>query len=58
MDEINLRCPFERYADDIVVHCGSKDEAQEMPERLRERMNEFESTLYPEKTKIVYCKNY
>lgn len=58
MDTINPQCPFERYADDIVVHCSSKDEAQEMLERLRARMNEFELTLHPEKTKIVYCRNY
>lgn len=58
MDEINPQCPFERYADDIVVHCSSKDEAQQMLERLKARMNEFELTLHPEKTKIVYCKNY
>lgn len=58
MDEINPQCPFERYADDIVMHCGSKEEAQEILERLKARMNEFELTLHPEKTKIVYCKNY
>ncbi len=58
MDEINPQCPFERYADDIVVHCSSKDEAQQMLERLKARMSEFELTLHPEKTKIVYCKNY
>jgi RNA-directed DNA polymerase len=58
MDEINPQCPFERYADDIVVHCSSKDEAQQMLERLKARMQEFELTLHPEKTKIVYCKNY
>lgn len=58
MDTINPQCPFERYADDIVVHCSSKDEAQEMLERLRARMNEFELTLHPDKTKIVYCRNY
>ncbi len=29
-----------------------------MLEKLTERMSEFELTLHPEKTKIVYCKNY
>ncbi|MEO6134045.1 MAG: group II intron reverse transcriptase/maturase [Ginsengibacter sp.] len=58
MDEINPQCPFERYADDIVMHCRSKEEAQEILERLKARMSEFELTLHPEKTKIVYCKNY
>ncbi len=58
MDEINPQCPFERYADDIVMHCSSKEEAQKMLERLKARMHEFELTLHPEKTKVVYCKNY
>jgi RNA-directed DNA polymerase len=40
------------------VHCSSKDEAQQMLESLKARMHEFELTLHPEKTKIVYCKNY
>ena len=58
MDETNPQCPFERYADDIVIHCSSKEEAEEKLEKLKVRMGEFELTLHPEKTKIVYCKNY
>lgn len=41
-----------------MAHCSSKDEAQQILERLKARMQEFELTLHPEKTKIVYCKNY
>jgi RNA-directed DNA polymerase len=52
------QCPFERYADDIVIHCSSKEEAEQMLEVLKVRMQDFELTLHPEKTKIVYCKNY
>ena len=58
MDETHSHCPFERYADDIVIHCSSKEEAERMLEELKTRMQEFELTLHPEKTKIVYCKNY
>lgn len=58
MDEINHQNPFERYADDIVIHCHSKQEAEQLLEKLKLRMNEFELTLHPDKTKIVYCKNY
>ena len=58
MDEANGQCPFERYADDIVIHCSSKEEAERMLEELKVRMQKFELTLHPEKTKIVYCKNY
>jgi len=58
MDEINSQNPFERYADDIVIHCSSKEEAEQLLEKLKARMLEYELELHPEKTKIVYCKNY
>ena len=58
MDEAQPQCPFERYADDIVIHCSSKEEAEQILEQLKIRMQQFELTLHPEKTKIVYCKNY
>lgn len=58
MDEENPACPFERYADDIVVHCSSKEEAEQMLAKLKTRMKEFDLTLHPEKTKIVYARNY
>ena len=58
MDAENPQNPFERYADDIIVHCSSKEEAEQMLEKLKARMGEYELTLHPEKTKIVYCKNY
>ena len=52
------QCPFERYADDIVIHCNSKEESAQLLELLKERMSKAELTLHPEKTKIVFCKNY
>ena len=58
MQETYPQNPFERYADDIVIHCQSKEDAEQMLETLKQRMQEFELTLHPEKTKIVYCKNY
>lgn len=58
MDEINPQNPFERYADDIVIHCSSKEEAEQLLVKLKVRMQECELELHPEKTKIVYCKNY
>lgn len=48
---------FERYADDIVVHCTSKQEAEQLSEAIRERLKQCGLRLHPEKTKIVYCKN-
>lgn len=58
MDEVNPHNPFERYADDIVIHCNSKEEAEQLLEKLKTRMQEYELELHPEKTKMVYCKNY
>jgi len=50
--------PFERYADDIVVHCSSKEEAERLLMSIRERLQSFCLELHPQKTKLVYCKNY
>ena len=58
MDEVNPQNPFERYADDIIIHCSSKEEAEQLLENLKARMQQYELELHPEKTKIVYCKNY
>jgi len=58
MKELNFYNPFERYADDIVIHCNSKEQSEKMLNRLKERMAEYELELHAEKTKIVYCKNY
>jgi group II intron reverse transcriptase/maturase len=49
--------PFERYADDVILHCDSLEEAQQLLERLKKRFKECGLELHPEKTKIVYCKN-
>lgn len=49
---------FERYADDIVIHCKSLEQAKYVLERLRKRMQECKLELHPEKTKLVYCKDH
>jgi len=48
---------FERYADDIVIHCTSEAQARFMMEIVRERLQEWDLEVHPEKTKIVYCKD-
>lgn len=58
MDIAHAGSPFERYADDIVIHCDSKEQAKQILSDLQERMRAFDLTLHPEKTKIVFCKNY
>jgi RNA-directed DNA polymerase len=49
--------PFERYADDVIVHCKTEREAQEVRAAIAARLGECELELHPEKTKIVYCKD-
>jgi RNA-directed DNA polymerase len=49
--------PFERYADDIVVHCRSKEQARFIKAKIEKRLLECKLELHPEKTKIVYCKD-
>ncbi len=48
---------FERYADDIVCHCTSEQEAQQLKIQLEQRFNDCGLTLHPKKTKIAYCKS-
>ena len=58
MKEQNPRMPFERYADDIVIHCNSREEAEELLEALKARMKEYKLELHPEKTRMVYCNDH
>lgn len=45
-----------RYSDDGVIHCKTKEKAEEVLEAVRKRLKECRLELHPEKTKIVYCK--
>jgi RNA-directed DNA polymerase len=49
--------PFERYADDLLAHCKSLKEAEQVLESIRGRMRACGLELHPDKTKIVYCKD-
>ncbi|MHB8603583.1 MAG: reverse transcriptase domain-containing protein [Nitrosotalea sp.] len=49
--------PFERYADDVVVHCKTEEDAIKLKEAIRERLLKCKLELHPEKTKIIYCKD-
>ena len=50
-------CPFERYADDAVVHCATLRQARQVLEAIAARMEQLGLSLHPDKTKIVYCKD-
>jgi RNA-directed DNA polymerase len=49
--------PFERYADDAIVHCHSRAQAEELRQAIAQRLAECGLELNAQKTKIVYCKD-
>ena len=49
--------PWARFADDGVVHCRTKQEAELLYSRLKQRFEECGLKLHPDKTRIVYCKD-
>ncbi len=49
--------PFERYADDGVVHCVSRQQAEDVLAGIAKRMQEVGLRLHPDKTRVVYCKD-
>ena len=49
--------PFERYADDVIVHCRSEGEARAVLTAIAERLAACGVALHPTKTRIVYCKD-
>jgi RNA-directed DNA polymerase len=48
---------FERYCDDVVVHCRSKAQAELVRDKIAARLAECGLELHPEKTRLVYCKD-
>jgi len=57
MQRHHRNVPFERYADDVVCHCRSKQEAERLLEALRKRLANCRLELHPDKTRVVYCKD-
>lgn len=53
MSKYHPEKPFERYADDIVVHCKTERQALYLLERIRERMLTCKLELHATKTKVV-----
>jgi group II intron reverse transcriptase/maturase len=48
--------PFERYADDVIMHCTSLAQAEQVLAAVATRLAECSLELHPVKTRIVYCK--
>ncbi len=49
--------PFERYADDVILHCKSEAQARVVLGATAERLAQVGLELNPDKTRIVYCKD-
>ncbi len=48
---------FERYCDDVVVHCRSENQARRVRDAIAARLAQVGLELHPGKTRIVYCKD-
>jgi group II intron reverse transcriptase/maturase len=53
MEKYHPEKPFERYADDIVVHCKTERQAEYMLRQIKGRMNNCKLNLHPDKTRII-----
>ena len=48
---------FERYCDDVVVHCQSEKQARYVLAAITKRLARCRLEVHPTKTRIVYCKD-
>lgn len=53
----NPNNPWARYADDGVIHCKTREEAENLLERLKKRLATCMLEIHPDKTRIVYCRS-
>jgi len=49
--------PFCRYADDGLLHCRSRKQAEYTMQRIAERFRECKLEIHPTKSRIIYCKD-
>jgi RNA-directed DNA polymerase len=57
MTRVHPDLPWCRYADDGLVHCRTKQEADALKVELQARLAECHLEMHPTKTKVVYCKD-
>ena len=49
---------FARYADDVILHCHSKAQAEQVLKAVRDRLQSCGLELHPDKTILVYCRDF
>lgn len=57
LDKTDETVKYERYADDVILHCHSKSHAEQTLKAVTERMATCGLELHLSKTKLVYCKD-
>lgn len=58
MEKYHPEKPFERYADDIVVHCKTEKQALFMLKVIKHRFKTCKLQVHEQKTKIVNIRGY
>ena len=58
MDKCHPEKPFERYADDIVVHCKTEKQAKYVLNSIQQRMQACGLKLHSQKTRIVNLRGW
>jgi RNA-directed DNA polymerase len=58
LEQTHPAVKYVRYADDAILHCKSKVHADYVLDNLNNRMMQCGLELHPDKTKLVYCKDY
>ena len=48
---------FARYADDIVIHAYTREQAEQILQHVQDRMIEVGLRVHPDKTKVVFCQD-
>jgi RNA-directed DNA polymerase len=56
MEKNHHEKPFERYADDIVVHCKTEKQALYLLSLIEKRLRCCKLELHPDKTKVVHFR--
>jgi len=49
---------YVRYADDVIIHCYTQSQAEQVLQSIGERLQNCGLELHPEKTKLVYCRDH
>lgn len=58
LEQTHSAVRYVRYADDAILHCKSKGQADYVLCNLNKRMRQCGLELHPEKTMLVYCRDY